>query len=450
MPATQSLVPLLRRLAPFAALLAAACGVAPGRSLLATDVAQVATRASNGFLWGVSTAAYQWEGNNDQTQWLAFELAGKTEERAGAAADGWNRYREDIALAKGMGLTAFRTSLDWGRIEPEEGRIDAQAVARYHDMLSAMREAGLTPIVTLMHFSYPKWIEQRYGGWENRRSVYAFERFAGFVAREFGRDIEWYLTFNEPNVFLGGSYVTGAIAPGRKDVGRGLLAARNFVLAHQAAFKAIHAADPVARVSFNNYAAAYSLSLKAQPEPSTDIPEDLGKDWMFNAQRPAGNKAKWLDYVALDYYCRWRIGPGFQIKPAWQWEVYPQGLHHAVRNYHKWTGLPVLVAENGFATDDLKPRDDNWTREAYLVQHVAQLEKVRAEGVPVLGYVHWSITDNWEWGSYRPRFGLYSVDCRNADYRRVPTEAAGIYARIATQGGTDAAMRNRYRGPSGL
>jgi beta-glucosidase len=128
------------------------------------------------------------------------------------------------------------------------------------------------------------------------------------------------------------------------------------------------------------------------------------------------------------------------------WEIYPEGFYHAIHNYYKSFRMPVLVAENGFATADLAERPDGWTRENYLVSHIKQMNRAIDEGIPMVGYFHWSITDNYEWGSYKPRFGLYTVDCRNRDFRRIPTPAVDVFRTIATEGLTPE-LQARYPAP---
>jgi beta-glucosidase len=137
-----------------------------------------------------------------------------------------------------------------------------------------------------------------------------------------------------------------------------------------------------------------------------------------------------MDYVAVDYYKRLTI-PTQVIPPSpSQWHVYPEGFADVLDRYYKVFGLPILVAENGFATDNGKPRADGWTRERYLVEHVAQLQKAMDRGVPIIGYTYWTLTDNYEWGSFNDRFGLYRVECREGDYRRIETPAVGVYKAI--------------------
>jgi beta-glucosidase len=448
-----------------AALLLAGCGARSG--LTATTPAQAFTSGYSAqsiytptieggrkpFMWGVSTAGYQWEGNNIGSQWFLFEMAGKTKDRAGRAANGLNEFAQDASLARGMGLNTFRTSIEWSRIEPAKGRFDQGGIAFYHKLFQNLRAQGLTPIVTLMHFSYPQWVEDEMGGWENDRTVEEFGRYAEFVAKEFGSEVDWWLTFNEPTVFLGGAYLTGQMAPGKKNIVTALKVANNFIKSHKKAYDAIHANDAVANVSFNNYSASYSWGKPNAEMPRTTQGLDLNGDWMINALKSSQTAKEgvrgrgYLDYIGIDYYCKWRIHFGWKMSDPWDWEVYPEGFYNSIKNYHRWFNLPVLVAENGFSTEDLKPRKDGWTREAYLVAHVKQMKRAMAEGVPVLGYVHWSITDNWEWGNFSPRFGLYSVECKNKNYARNPTPTVDVYRQIAQSNGTTGALEARYPAP---
>jgi beta-glucosidase len=384
--------------------------------------------AGEPFLWGVSTAGYQWEGQDTTSQWAAFDAAGKTAERNPRGADGLVRYEEDLGLARGLGCNAFRTSIEWARIEPREGVRDPEAIAHYHRLFRAMRARGLEPIVTLMHFAYPAWLDAR-GGWEGEAAPAAFARHAAFVAREFGPEVRYWLTFNEPNIFLTG-WLGPAFPPGRLDPLGGLRVLRRLSQAHGAAYDAVHAQDPDARVSLNWYTAEWTLG-----KPPTDADGNAqvaaqqltSEASLLDAFDRGGRK---LDYAAFDYYARIYVSWPVVFPRPDQWEVHPEGLYKAIHRFHKRYKLPVLIAENGMATHDTTPRADGWTRSAYIQAHVAQVQRARSEGVPVLGYVHWSITDNYEWGSFSPRFGLFSVECRSGVFTRVRADGADAYAAL--------------------
>ncbi|MBM3268597.1 MAG: glycoside hydrolase family 1 protein [Candidatus Sericytochromatia bacterium] len=404
---------------------------------------QIATLSDAGFLWGVSTAGHQYEGRNFASQWAQFEFFGLTEERSGHAANGMELFEHDLDLARDMGMRGWRMSIEWSRIEPVRGHKDPAAIAYYHRVLDAVRERGMVPMVTLIHFSYPHWLDTDLGGWEQHASVAEFERYAAWAAREFGSKIDWWLTFNEPNVFVPAAYMLGAHGPGLRSTAAALKVAANWIDAHKRAYRAIHANDLRSRVSYNAYAINYRLGKPKKPGKVS-----LDEDWMSEALKAdiEAGRGRSLDYVAIDYYCRWSVYPGWKFTSPEEWEIYPEGFYESLREYYRAFRMPIMVAENGFATADLRPRPDGWNRENYIVQHVKQMNRARAEGIPVLGYFHWSITDNYEWGTYSPRFGLYSVDCRNRDFRRVPTPAVAVYREIATLGLTHA-LELRYPDP---
>jgi beta-glucosidase len=402
-------------------------------------------------MWGVSTAGYQWEGQDPGSQWGNWDKAGKTPERNPLGADGYRRYEQDADLTKGLGCNTFRTSIEWARIEPREGEYDQAAIAHYHAMLGALKARGLEPVITLVHFSYPGWMDAD-GGWESPKAPGRFAKYAAFIAKEFGHEIKWYLTYNEPNVYLMGGYLAGMMPPGRMDPLGGMRALKNMVAGHKLAYAAIHANDAEAKVSFNMYTAEYAVGLRADADPNT-TPEQQAKqrissDLFFMDQLSAGPDRKGtLDYASFDYYCRFKVSLPFVFPRADTWEVYPEGFYKALHRYHDRYHLPVLVAENGMATWDLAPRADRWTRSAYTVQHVKQLQRAVADGVPVLGYVHWSITDNYEWGSFSPRFGLFSVDCRHQNFDRIPADGVQAFKSIIAEGGVTDALTKRYPAP---
>lgn len=397
-------------------------------------------QGSTPFLWGVSTAGYQWEGHEELSQWAKWDLAGKTEERRKNAADGYRRYAEDLDLTRGMGCNAFRTSIEWARVEPRKGEFDEAAIAHYRQLFTAMRARGLTPVVTFMHFSYPAWLDAD-GGWEDARAVDAYARFVDRMTREFADQVDWYLTFNEPTVFIAGGHVAGQFPPGKKNdlIGAGKVL-KHLVSAHNKAYDVVHRNDPVARVAFNQYSASWRLFPKRDQEAQ-------GDDFLDGVLGNTDALPK-LDYMAIDYYTQLALMP-FELPRPWKWPVNPAGFYDSLKFYHRLTGKPVLVAENGYADEDGKPRADGWSREAYLTSHVEQLQRAVKDGIPVLGYIHWSITDNYEWGTYSPRFGLFSVDCRNEDQRRIPTTAAGVYRKVIAAGGVTRAIAREITYPAG-
>ncbi|MDB5100740.1 MAG: glycoside hydrolase family 1 [Cyanobacteria bacterium RYN_339] len=433
-------------LTTIAAMTMTGCGkVSPNGAANRLMGSASAASKANGFLWGVSTAGYQYEGNDNTSNWAAWDKAGKTVERNLKAADGLHMYKTDIELTQGLGCNAFRTSIEWGRIEPVEGTIDPQAVAYYHDMLREMHAHGQTPVITLHHFSHPQWVAEQ-GGWENKETAQKFARFAGFCAKEFGADVDTWLTFNEPNVYLAGAYLAGGMPPGKKNPIAAFIATKNLIKGHKLAYAAIHANDSNAKVSFNWYTAEWALRSVMADNNQTEGEKAIGSDnWMLDeAVKSDDNGGRTLDFVAIDYYCKLSVANVLNLPRQDKWTVYPEGMYNALKRFNKRYNLPVLVAENGVATWDHTKRADGWNRASYTVAHVAQMQRAINEGVPVMGYIQWSITDNYEWGTFSPCFGLYRVECRNQNFTRVPTEGVQAFKDIIANGGTNQAMLAKY------
>jgi beta-glucosidase/6-phospho-beta-glucosidase/beta-galactosidase len=298
------------------------------------------------------------------------------------------------------------------------------------------------------------------------------------VVRAFGKDVRWYLTFNEPNAFLPSSYIFGDNPPGIMGDELDANGERSFyralctvLAAHAAAYDAIHVLQPHAMVSSNVSLNAFYGPLAflqdddALPDYASNVfffdwlsgvapPFKIGETCpQLYADQPVAAAAiapgRKQDFLSFDYY--YSIGNAADLSEslaAWLEPIYPPGLLDALRRYHaRYPDLPIFIPENGIGTENGMPRPDGWTREADLVQHVAQVQAAIAEGIPVVGYLHWSLTDNYEWGSYTPRFGLYRVDALT-DPRLVrhPTPAVAVYRAIARHRGVTAPLLARYPG----
>jgi beta-glucosidase len=442
-----------------AALVTMATGCAKGPAPLAAQQAGGQARAASaqpfatGFLWGVATAGYQVEGGDTTSNWAAWDRAGRGKHKIGQAIDFWNRYEEDLDLAKGMGLNSFRLSLEWSRIEPRRGEIDPAAVKHYHDVLDAVRARGMEPVVTVSHFAYPAWLDQAgQTAWETDAMPEALARYAGFLAKEYGPKVRWWLTLNEPNTLGPAAYLVGMHPPGKHDPLAYMRVMSHQVEAHKLAYTAIHANDPDARVSLNPIAihrpegqSAYGYHVQASTyRDETAILDEMAP--VLEDGRPAPGAKRYVDYVAFNYFFALNLLDYRKIPTYDRWPVYPEGLYEVSKKLHARYGLPLMIAENGMATKGDNPRPDGWTREAYLVNHLAQLRRAVAEGVPVVGYMHWSLADNYEWGTYEHRLGLYGIDRRDPELRRFKTPAVDVYGAIARANGLPAALLTRYLG----
>jgi beta-glucosidase len=380
------------------------------------------------FVFGTATAATQIEGGCTTTDWWAFSK-GKTE----TACDHWNRFADDTALQSKLGMGAYRMSVEWGRIEPIEGRFDDAALDRYREETSLLRAAGIEPMVTLHHFTLPTWLAER-GGVTSRDFPECFVRFTKRVVHALERDVSLWITINEPNVFVAQGWLLGIWPPGAKGDMRGAMrAVANLRRAHVAAFHVIHHRQGHARVGLAHHVrvavpasnkladriAARALDVTFN-RPFLDLPQDfLGVNYYsrdvvhFARNKPAELFAE-------------RTVPKGAIVSDLGWEIFPEGLGIVLRSLAK-KRLPIWITENGIADarDELRGR--------FIADHLREVAHAIINGIDVRGYLHWSLLDNFEWAEgYAPRFGLYAVDY--ATQTRTLRKSGELYAEIAARG----------------
>jgi len=418
-------------------------------------------RFPHGFLWGAATSAHQVEGGNRANDWWRHENRSPDVAprfRSGEACGHWDRFDADFALAEADGHNAHRFSIEWSRIEPGPGRVDAAAVAHYHEVLASLRRHGLTPVVTLLHFTLPLWVADA-GGWERRETAEAFAAFARLCAREYGGEVDWWCTINEPEVYAFRAYSEGVWPPNRKDDGLALEVIANQLEAHALACRVLREEDRAdadgdgvaARVGFAKHVVQLEPLRAWSPldrlrahfedrvfnEAVLRAPVTGAIDLAIPGARPVRRRvpglANSLDWIGLNYYTRWMVnahgGTPHVLRrgaPATDlgWEIRPQGLALAAERVAR-TGVPVLVTEHGFAdaADAVRPRA--------TVEALAHLGRSIARGTNVAGYLHWSLLDNFEWEQgWAGRFGLYGVE-PGGDLRRVRRGSAATLARIA-------------------
>ena len=391
-----------------------------------------------GFFWGAATSSHQVEGDNTNNDWWAWEQAGRVKEHSGIACDHYRRFREDFDLAAQLGHTAHRLSIEWSRVEPHEGVFDETALAHYRDVMQALRQRHLEPIVTLHHFTNPLWLAKA-GGWTNPKVVEWFARYARRVAEVLGRDVRYWLTINEPQVYAIMHYLDGTGPPGERNAALMFRVWEHLIRGHAAAYHVIHEATKTAgwptQVSLADHMQMFvpcrkwwlgdriiaRLTERTYNQRFLDaITEGI---WRLPGRRPIKipDARHTLDYLGMNYYNRhfMRLIPsdgwwGVRCDPAHHrevternflgWEVYPPGMLHVLR----WTApyrLPVLITENGICAQD------DWQRERFIVNHLTFVARAIQEGVSMMGYLYWSLIDNFEWAQgYAPRFGLIEVD----------------------------------------
>jgi beta-glucosidase len=381
----------------------------------------------NGFLWGASTAGHQVEGGNVNADMWPMEWATHStfNEPSGDACDHYHRYPDDIALLAELGLNSYRFSLEWSRIEPEPGFYSRAALDHYARVLESCLQYGVTPVVTYNHFTVPRWMAGR-GGWKADDAPARFADYAARVTEHVGDLLSWVCTLNEPNL-MAMMRSTGVLAmgdgerspapeaaasaeagvggfdPGRYRMGIVAADVERMATAHRLAVQAIKGARDTVHTG-------WTLAL-------VDFqPAEYGEERWRAARQVA--QTDWLavsaddDFVGVQTYSRARIGPDGQLPPPdgaatmqTGWEVYPEALGHTVRLAAAHAGVPVLVTENGMATDD------DGARVAYTRAALEGLAQCIADGIDVRGYLHWTLLDNFEWNAgYSKTFGLIAVD----------------------------------------
>ena len=391
-----------------------------------------------GFLWGVATAAHVSEGQNIDSDYWVLEHIPATffREPSGDANDSFNRWREDLALARGAGLNAYRFSVEWARIEPEPGEFSAAMLAHYWRICMTARDLGLEPIVTFHHFTSPRWIAAR-GGWENPETADRFARYCAVTAKALGNSFAWANTLNEPNAQV----TSYAVANGKKWDKEPTIRAQaakaigsdrfhSFFLgdsyrvrdvclaAHMKGRDAIKAAAPHVRVG---------LALALQELRAGPGGEATYRRIYDNARVPFYEVARRDDFIGVQAYNLSRTGPDGYL-PAQPgdpldlsgYPAPPGAIVASAHEAHRATGVPVFVTEHGFNTHDDVQRIRH-TRDS-----IAALGDAIVGGLPVLGYCHFTLVDTWEWSAgHGPTFGLAA--CDRMTFRRTPRPSLAAY-----------------------
>ncbi len=427
------------------------------------------------FLWGVSTSAHQFEGGNIHNQWHSWERSGRTRsgELSGVACDWWLSAERDLDLCAGLGLNALRISLDWGRLEPQEGRWDESAFERYRAILRAIRERGMRPFVVLHHFTHPQWFEDA-GGFLDAGSPDRFCELARRAVEELGELCSDWLTFNEPNVYSTFGYWFGEFPPGKyNDMRECAVVLANIHRAHALAYGRMHKLQPGANVGLTTNWTDF--------KPASAYPADQLLAYMYDAifnrsslhllrsgsfhfpfnalASDVPEVIQKTDFAGVNIYSRlhvrlpWaeadrRTGGTFVPDDVPQGdcgaenaygEACPDAVITAVNEYAA-LGVPIYVMENG--VPDRSDRIRPWM----MVRTLANIGKLIESGHDIRGYFHWSIVDNYEWSEgWTLRFGLYELDL--ATQERRARGSAEIYRQIIAQKGISDELSGRFALP---
>lgn len=416
-------------------------------------------RFPDGFLWGTATSSHQVEGQNTNNQWWAWEhTPGHIwhGDRSGDACDWWHNAEADFDRAAALGQNAHRLSIEWSRIEPQEGRWDEAALDRYRAMLVALHARGLRPMVTLHHFTHPLWLEAQ-GGWLNPDTPRKFARFAAHAVRRLGDVCDLWCTLNEPIIFAAQGYLVGEFPPGVLSIRQTLAVTAALLRGHAAAVAAIRAVNPALWVGLVHHVRPF--------DPIKHTPLNAAVAWLYDylfndlvllALRtgrllpPIGHGQTVpelrdsCDFIGLNYYTRSRVK--FDPRAArtlfgHRWtpndvvqsdigrsgmtygEIYPDGLYVSLCRLRPFN-VPIYITEFGL------PDNDDDQRPQFILDHLGAVHRALSEGIDIRGVFLWSLVDNFEWAEgWGLRFGLYALDTKTQ--QRTLRPSAGLYAAIA-------------------
>lgn len=390
-----------------------------------------------GFLWGAATSSHQVEGNNTNSDWWAWEQQLPEKMRSGQAADQYHRYEEDFDLAKSLNHNAHRLSIEWARIEPVENQFDQKEINHYKKVLKALKDRGITVMLTLHHFTNPAWFT-KIGGWENGQAAKYFDRYVKKVVPELKDYVDLWVTINEPAVYAYCSFLIGKWPPQKKSQLSAWKVFWNMAQAHKKAYRTIHQLKPNAQVGIAQNVSSFDIfHHHSLLENLTEWFLDITNNHSFYILTGKNTH----DFLGLNYYFNRYISFNGQARlPSLVdiivtkkevsdlgWEIYPEGIFDIIMDssdYHK----PIYITENGLASTN----DDRRCR--FLIAYLKEIYHAIQTGADVRGYFHWSLIDNFEWvDGFDPRFGLIEVDYQTL--KRTPRPSAYIYAEIIRNNG---------------
>ncbi|XKT74397.1 MAG: glycoside hydrolase family 1 protein [Patescibacteria group bacterium UBA2163] len=371
------------------------------------------------FLWGASTSSYQVEGGIENNDWAEAAREGRVPE-AGLACDHYNRFEEDFDIAKSLGHSAHRFSIEWARIEPEEGVFDEKELDHYKAVVAALRARGIEPFVTIWHWTMPTWLSEK-GGITYKEWPELLARYAARVAEHLGDDVTFYITINEPMVVTGVGYLAGTWPPFRKNLFAYLRSVSHVISGHIKSYAAIKNIAPHTKIGVSKNIIPFHGS-----NPVGTIFAAIGSWWYNN--RYLNHIKGFQDFIAVNHYFDIVFWENKKKKATYPksdfgWKLSPLSMYTSLLSLKKYT-VPVYVTEHGLA--DAEDTYRAW----FIEESLKGVEQAINEGVDVRGYMHWSLLDNYEWAEgYTMRFGLVHVD-HEGDRERTIRESAKRYAEI--------------------
>ena len=395
------------------------------------------------FLWGAATAAHQVEGKN-HNQWSVWELENAKARAAqaqyhlqdfpswdrikkdakdpenyvsGKLADHYHRYKEDFDFLEKMHMNAYRFSIEWSRIEPKEGAWNIEAITHYKEYLEELRRRGIEPIVTLMHFTLPVWFAEL-GGFEYRRNVKYFVRYAEKIMRELGNSVRYVITFNEPDIYAENSYLTQEWPPAKSSKLSYWKVIHNIAHAHNVTSQNLHSLNNRYKVSITKNSAFYYPGDDAWlSRVSSEIQQFIKDDYIMRLFMRRS------DFIGLNYYFSnrfygYRIHNPDEKLSDMHWDMHPADIEYVLERLHRKYKKPVLITENGVA--DAQDEYRKW----WITETLTAIQSAMKRGVEVKGYLHWSLIDNFEWAAGKwPRFGLVEIDYKTGERTLRPSAA---------------------------
>jgi len=386
------------------------------------------------------------EGNNSNADWWEWEKrVGR--EQSGNACRHYELYESDFDLAKSLHHNAHRLSIEWSRVEPVEGEFSQKEIQHYVDVVKALKRRNIVPVVTLHHFTNPLWLAKD-GGWVNKKAVARFIRFSDVMVRALAPYVRYWITINEPTIYLSHSFLFGTWPPQDKSFVKTKKVWDHLEWAHIECYRLIH------KIYKEQSLAAPLVSLSHHMPAVVPCGKSLRnrlaaalRDYIYNFKLlDRVTREKTLDYIGINYYSRqlvdlkgWGLGNFIwdicqhshdpMKKNALGWDIYPQGLYQTLLKLKKYN-LPVMITENGICTSNDEVR---WE---FIEVHLRAIHRAMQDGVKMGGYLYWSLLDNFEWAEgYTPRFGLIDMDY--ATQKRTVRQSAIKFSRVCQTGMLD-------------
>jgi len=387
----------------------------------------------NQFLWGCATSAHQVEGGltNDWSEWEKSERRSNYLQKlnrnpadfvSGLAANSFVEQNADIACLKELNLNAYRFSVDWSRIEPQQGVFDETALETYLEFIKKLRASGIEPLVTLWHWPIPLWARDL-GGWQSSKIIEPFCRFVEKTVNYLNVEVNFWITLNEPMVYTSQSYLGGIWPPQKKNLVAYYQVINNLATAHRRAYDIIKGIDNNNQIGI----AKHNIYFEAKDNKFINRLLKTVADWWWNERFLNKIKDK-QDFIGLNYYFHNLINYNFGRKYDYAkksdmgWGLHPEGIYYLLKDLKKYN-KPIYITENGLA--DKGDQHRSW----YINEILKNVHKAIEADVDIKGYFHWSLIDNFEWSDgFEPRFGLFEVNFQT--FERLARPSAQVYADI--------------------